>query len=388
VEATFARERMLDKLARELGIDPAELRLRNLIRPEDFPYRLEFGDGLQPVVHESGDYPAQLAALLEHTGYPRLRAEAAADRDAGETVGVGIACCLNEGAYGPFEWARVVAEPGGTFTGYVGAASVGQGVQTALAQVVADRLGVDVERVRIRHHDTDAVPEGVGSWADRTTALGGSALSLAAEELRRNALASGAAALGLPEAALEVAGDVVRARDGSRSTTLAELGCEGTARFERPGMAFSFSAALARVAVDEETGRVCVREYVGAYDVGRAINPMTVRGQLEGAAVQGIAGALFEEFPYDEDGQPLATSFVDYLLPTCADVPEVESLVFEFPAPDNPLGVKGAGNPGIVSTYAAVANAVSDALGTEVTRLPLRPPAVRALIAEASTVRA
>jgi carbon-monoxide dehydrogenase large subunit len=156
-------------------------------------------------------------------------------------------------------------------------------------------------------------------------------------------------------------------------------------------MAFSFGAALAVVSVDPDTGAVHVERYVGVYDAGRVINPLTLHGQLDGAAVQGIAGALFEEFSYDGEGQPLVTSFVDHLMPTCADVPSVESLVVEFPAPDNPLGVKGAGNPGIVGTYAALANAVARALdkrGRGVTRLPLEPMTVHGLLEDAATSRA
>jgi len=390
-EATFARERMLDLLADELALDPADLRLRNLIRPADLPYRLEFGSGVEPVVHESGDYPSQLQTLLDHVGYEELRDQTAAARSAGELAGLGISCFIGEGSYGPFEWARVVAEPDGSFTGYVGAASFGQGLRTALRQILADALDVPVERVRIHHHDTDLVAEGVGSWADRTTALAGGALLEASRELLRNARRAGATALGIDEDALELAGGEARVRDDGRSLALGDLHCEGTARFERPGMAFSFGTALAVVSLDRDTGAVDVRRYVGAYDAGRVINPLTLHGQLDGAAVQGIAGALFEEFAYDGAGQPLVTSFIDHLMPTCADVPSVESLVVEFPAPDNPLGVKGAGNPGIVGTYAALANAVADALeeeGRNVTRLPLEPVTIQALLEEATISRA
>jgi carbon-monoxide dehydrogenase large subunit len=175
-EATFARERMLDLLADELALDPAGLRLQNLIRPADLPHRLEFGSGVEPVVYESGDFPCQLQTLLDHVGYRELRDRTASARSAGERVGLGIACFIGEGSYGPFEWARVVAEADGSFTGYVGAASFGQGLRTALRQILADALDVPVERVRIHHHDTDLVAEGVGSWADRTTALAVGAL--------------------------------------------------------------------------------------------------------------------------------------------------------------------------------------------------------------------
>ena len=382
-EATFARERMLDLLAIEVGMDPADLRLRNLITPEDLPYRLEFGVPFEPVTHESGDYRGQFQALLDHVGYDELRNRVGTRRQNGELSGIGLACFINEGAYGPFEWARIVAEPDRTFVGYVGAASYGQGVQTALAQILADALDVPFERVRIEHHDTDSVLDGVGSWADRTTAMAGSALLLAARKLQGAARQAGAAALGVAEDTVDVTRDEVHVAGGESALTFAELGCSATTRFERPGMAFSFGASLSTVAVEAETGRVTVERYVGAYDVGLAINPMLVRGQLDGAAAQGIAGALFEQFSYDSDGQPLSASFADYVIPTCAEIPEVESLIFEFHAPDNPLGVKGAGNPGIVGTYAALANAVANAIGAggaPVTTLPLRPPLVYSLL--------
>jgi len=390
VEATFARERMLDLLAAKLGIDPVELRRRNLIPVEQMPYHVDLGPEHEALDYDSGDYAAMFEALLERVDYQALRTEQAERRNRGEAVGVGIACCLDEGGYGPFEEARVVAEPEGTFTAYVGVASLGQGVQTALAQVLADELGVDVDRVRIHHHDTDLVPHGVGAFASRTTSIGGSAIQLAVKELRERAMRDGAAVLGVHEDAVEVVGDAVQALDG-RSVTLAELGSEAVARFEKTTTDFSFCTSLAVVAVDRTTGRVTVERYVGAYDVGRAVNPMIVKGQLDGATAQGLGGVLLEEFAYDDQGQPLSTSFLDYLLPTIAELPEVESFWFEYAAHDNLLGVKGAGENGIIGTHATIANAVSDALaadGVSVSQLPLTANNVRKMIREATVVRA
>jgi carbon-monoxide dehydrogenase large subunit len=382
-EATFARERMMDLLAHELAVDPAELRLRNLITTADMPLRLELGPEYEPVIHESGDYREQFRALLDHIGYTPQSTNSGPGRRNGQGRGMGFSCFINEGAYGPFEWARIVAERDLTFTAYVGAAAFGQGARTSLAQILADALGVPFERVRISHHDTDLVLEGVGSWADRTSAMAGSAVLLAAQELHREACRAGAQALGVDEDALEVSKGVVRIHDDDRAITFAELGCTGTARFERAGMAFTFGAAVAEVTIDPTTAGVTVDRYAGAYDAGRTINPALALGQLNGAAAQGIAGALFEELAYGPDGQPLATSLMDYMIPTSAEIPEIESLILEFPAPDNPLGIKGIGNPGIVGTYAALANAVADAIGEDVVRvtsLPLRPSEVKTLL--------
>jgi carbon-monoxide dehydrogenase large subunit len=385
VEPAWVRERMVDLVAERVGLDPAEVRLRNLIPAESLPYAMDVGPETEPLVYESGDYEEQLRGLLEHADYAALRATQAAKRAAGELFGVGVACTFSEGNYGPFEWARVTADAGGAFTGYVGTASLGQGVQTALAQLLADAIGVPLERVRVSHHDTDLVTEGVGAYADRSTGIGGSALLLAVDDLKRQALAAAAAQFGVEEGDLELAGDRVGVRGGPQSATLGELAAEGTGRFETESIDFAFCASLGVVAVDAVTGRVEIEKYVGAYDVGRTINPMIVQGQLAGAAAQGLSGALFEELVYDESGQPLSTSLMDCLVPTAAELPEIESLVYEYPTRENLVGAKGAGNSGVVGTHATVANAVADALGPagrRLTRGPLVPDRVRALLRE------
>lgn len=381
VEATFARERMLDLLAAKIRLDPAELRRRNLVPVELMPYHVDLGPAHEALDYDSGDYHEMFGELLAHAGYEELQAERSERRSRGEAVGIGVACCLNEGGYGPFEEARIIAEPDGTFTGQIGIAGVGQGARTALAQVLADELGVEVERVRIFHHDTDLIKHGVGAYADRTTAIGGSAIVVTVAKLKERARREGAARLGVGEDAVEIAGDEVRAVDG-RSVTFGELGCEETGRFEKTTPDFSFCTSLALVAVDRATGRVTIERYVGAYDVGRAVNPLIIKGQLDGGAAQGLAGALLEEFVYDEQGQPLSTSFMDYLIPTLAELPAVESLWFEYRTEDNLLGVKGAGGNGMIGAQATLANAVADALagdGVTLTRLPLTPNNVRAM---------
>jgi carbon-monoxide dehydrogenase large subunit len=360
-------------------IDPADLRERNLIPPDTFPLTIELGEGNWPLAHDSGDYPAIWRRLLDDAGYAGLREEQRRRRAAGEVIGVGLSCFTEGVGFGPFEDARVVAEPDGAFTAYVGVASVGQGVRTGLSKILADALGVSLERVMVSHQDTDTVETGGGAFASRTIVVGGNAILVAVADLEHQARVAAALEFGVPEEEIEVSGGVARA--GGREVSLGELGCEGRGRFEKPSSTISCGGNVALVAVDPETGKVVVERFILAYDIGRAIDPALVHGQLVGAAAQGIGGALLEELVYDENGQPMSTSFVDYLLPTIAELPEIEAIVIEGGA-TNPLGVKGAGEGGIVGTLAAVGNAVADALGdpSVVKTLPLTPNAVRALI--------
>jgi carbon-monoxide dehydrogenase large subunit len=382
VEATFVRERMLDAVADRVGIDPVELRRRNLVPPESMPYSFGYGPGENGIVYESGDFPAQLEALLDHTSYTRLRGEQAERRRMGELIGIGIGCGLDESGHGPFEDARIVAEQDGTYTCYVGLASGGQGTATTVAQIAAEHLDVPIESVTVNFHDTDAVPVGYGASASRQTVVGGSAVVLAAEDFGRRAKSAGAVALGIGENDVELADGSVTSRIDGSTVSLARLGVEGRGRFEKADIDFSFCAAMAVVVVDAGTGELRIERYVGAYDVGRAINPLTVDGLLEGAAAQGLGGALFEECVYDGSGRPLSTTLMDYLMPTVAQLPEIESLVFEFRSRQNLLGAKGAAQNGIITTHAAVANAVADAIGrpASINHLPLRPSAVFELL--------
>jgi aerobic carbon-monoxide dehydrogenase large subunit len=386
VEATFVRERALDILAAKLGLDPTEVRRRNLIPADALPYRVETGPGSETLEYGTGNYPAMFDGLLTTAEYEQLKDEQARRRRLGEAVGIGVACFLDQGGIGPFEQARVVAESDGTFTGYVGVASVGQGVQTALAQILADEIGVSVERIRILHHDTDSIEDGMGAFASRTTSVGGSALVLAARQLKEYALVAGAQRLGAAQHEVVLRADEVWADDG-RAVTFGVLGCEASARFETSAIDFSFGSVLAVVSVDRGTGKVRVERYVGHYDVGRAVNPLMVRGQLEGGAAQGIGGVLLEELAYDNQGQPLCTSFMDYMLPTLSEVPHIETAWSEFPSEDNLIGAKGAGEAGIIGTMAVVANAVADALDPDrmaVTSTPLRADHVLRLLRDDS----
>lgn len=385
-EATFFRERMIDRAARRLGHDPAQLRKRNLVPLEKLPFQIEMGEGNGPIDYDAGDFGAVLDHLLAEGDYVQVAEEARRRRAAGEAVGVGVATHVEEGAFGRYEYARIVAAGERRFVLYVGVASLGQGVRTALGQIAADQLQIPREWLEVIHQDTDLVPQGFGAYASRTTVVGGGAVIGAAAELRRNALELASERLEIAPTDLELLpGGVVRPRgQPGAGLTLAELQCEGAFRYEQPAPTFDMGATMAVVEVDRETGAVSVRRIVVCQDVGRMVNPQLVDGQFVGGAAQGTAGALLERFAYDESGQPLVTSFMDYLMPTAAEIPPVDTVALELPHHDpeteHPLGVKGAGEGGVVSTGAAIANAVADALGAEhdlASHLPLRPETVR-----------
>jgi carbon-monoxide dehydrogenase large subunit len=392
-EAAFFRERMVDRLAHALELDPAELRARNVIRVDAMPYRMDLTDIQQPVIYDNGDFPQVFSTLLEESSYERLRAETAERRARGELVGIGMAAYVEETAFGRHEYAWIVPGESSGWVAHVGVASLGQGVRTALAQVVADHLQVDIEEVEISHRDTDLVPHGFGAYASRTTIIGGGAVVGAVADLKRKALAAAADRLEIAEGDLEFApGAVVHPRGNpSRGVPIAELGCTGHHRFDKPLPTFDMGACLAEVAVDADTGAVSVTRILVCHDIGQAVNPQLVDGQLVGGAAQGVGGALFEELAYDAVGQPLATSFMDYLMPTAAEVPPVDTVQLDLPHWDestsNPLRAKGAGEGGIVGSGAAIANAVADALGDDrvLSRLPLTPDALLALVRGATT---
>ena len=367
-EATFVRERMLDLVAAELGLDPVDLRRRNLVPAERMPFTYDLGPATPPIVYASGDFPGFFERLLEEADLHDLLAERSAGRSDGKRTGIGVAAMVELSGIGPFEEASVQARDDGTVVVRAGVGSLGQGIETALAQIAADGLGLGVERIVVQHHDTDEVASGFGSFASRSTVVAGNAVALAARALRESA----ADALGLEVASLDAE------REFGTLVTQGEI----RGRFDKEHPSFSFGAALSVVAVDEATGRVTPLRHIVAQDVGRAVNPALVHGQLAGGAAQGIGGALFEELPYDDDGNPLVVSLADYAMPTLAELPAIETIAIESAVDDNPLGIKGAGEGGIASAPAAVANAVADALGAageRIDRLPLTPGRVRAM---------
>jgi aerobic carbon-monoxide dehydrogenase large subunit len=398
-EATFARERLLDAAADELGIDRVALRRRNLLQPAELPHERGVTVLGHPVHIDVGDFPGLLATALERSGYDEWRREAEELRAEGRPVGCGLANFLEKSGGGGYERARVEVDERGRVRVATGGTSLGQGIETALAQVAADELGVEPADVEVVGGDTELVSAGGGSWASRSTIFAGGSAQLAA---RATAELAQTVAAELLEAAVED----VRLRDGrafvagspERGLTLGEVAaaCDPASAARRghePGlgagrtytdapMTYPYGVHLAQVEVDQETGGVRVRRYFIAYEVGRAINPALVEGQLAGGAAQGLGGALLEEFRYDPEGQPQSTSFMDYLIPSAAEVPAVGTAIAEdAPSPGTPLGVKGAGEGGVDGAGAAVAAAVEDALGATraVAALPIVPERVRAI---------
>ena len=396
-EANFVRERLLDIVAHRLNLDPADIRRRNLIRHEEMPYDL----GKHPfhyMVYDTGDFPGQFERALERIGYEKLKTTCADAKKEGRAIGVGIGCFVETSGIGPWEYARVEVDNAGKVVLYSGCNSVGQGIATALSQIVADELQVSMDDVRVVHGDTAKVPYGNGSNASRSTVMAGSAAVGASRKVKDKLLR-------LASSALEIdAGDLFL-RDGrvvARGAPERSLGFAEIAALALPGPAlksgmtpgiseedffatdkrpFPYGVHVAVVEVDRETGMITILDYLVTEDVGRKINPMIIEGQMAGGLAQGIGGALLEDFVYDEDGQPLATSFMDYLMPTVMEMPQAQFISTEdFPTPHNPLGVKGAGEGGITAAGAALANAVSNALGVEVKKLPLRPDYILQLI--------
>jgi CO/xanthine dehydrogenase Mo-binding subunit len=383
-EINFVRERLVDMAAHRLGIDPVELRRRNLIDRASFPHEVGTMYDGHPVIYDSGDYELLLdkaLAAFDYDGLKRWRSEPAAN---GLRRGLGIGYFVEKAGPAEREYARVELNDKGDVMVYSGSASVGQGVETILAQVCVSHLGLPYERVTVVHGDTGVIPEGMGAFGSRATMLGGAAVMLASEELRKQLLDAAAeeleaapADLTLTPAGVSVVGSP--SRNVSLTRLLSKQGgvIKVENRFVCDLLGFPYGIHFAAVEVDPATGAVHIHRFAVAYDIGRCINPVLVRGQISGGFAQGVGGTLLEEFSFDANGQPLSASFMDYLLPTSEDVPDVEMLITEdAPSPLNPLGVKGAGEAGTSAVGAAIANAVSDALGREVTRLPLTPQRV------------
>ncbi len=406
--ASLVRERAFDLIARRLGLDPAEVRLRNFIPTELLPYATGTSAFDTPTVYDSGDYAKQFKQALERFEYEKHKAWCADERRKGRAVGIGIGCFVEKTGGGPWEYGRVEIDVSGEVILYSGAADVGQGVETVLTQIVADTLPIDPERIRIVHGDTAVVPFGLGAFGSRSTVVAGSAALMATEAVKEKLLTLAATALQADRSDLSFEPDhvVARGRAGAR-ISYAELavlatptsartlgvtpGISAEAVFHADKMAFPYGVHLALVEVDQKTGFIRIPKYLIAFDVGRAVNPTLVKGQLVGGFAQGIGGTLLEEFSYDSSGQLLSGSFMDYLLPSVAEVPAVDVMLTEdAPSPLNPLGVKGAGEGGIVAVGATVANAVCDAFDglVAINRLPLTPEAVLDLAEDARRARA
>jgi aerobic carbon-monoxide dehydrogenase large subunit len=366
-EAAFALERLMDRLALELGADPAELRLQNFIAAEEFPYTTPTG-----AVYDSGDHAAALQLALRLAEYDEVRAEQQRLRASGEgpLLGVGIASWVERsgGQSGGGEFGSVSIEPDGTVVARSGATPQGQGHSIAFAQVVATALDVDLDRVTVVQGDTDEVPSGIGTFGSRSMQVGGSSLHEAAGMVLKEARRRAAVHLEVAEQDLRYSGGDFAVAGTSRSVALQALAGGEPLAAEvdvetGPPQSFPFGAYVAVVAVDRDTGEVSVRKLVAVDDCGVVINPKLVEGQIVGSIVQGIGQALYERVLYDEYGQPLVSSLMDYSLPTAAELPELLLGETVTPNPNVPLGAKGAGEAGCIGTPPAIVNAIVDALG-------------------------
>ncbi len=382
-EGTFVRERLIDAIAARLGHDPLAVRRVNLIATDAMPFDRGVDALGTEVIYDSGDYARLLDRLLGRIGHGDLEQGLAQRRSRGELVGFGLGMFVEKSGLGPFDDAVVALEAGGDIEVVTGTASVGQGVETVLAQICADGLGVAPERVRVVHGKTDRIAEGMGAFASRATVMTGSAVHLATIELRRKLLLEAGRLLQTAPADLTIEQGQIHAAGGS-ALSLADLGRElsqaqgialsAEARFSADHMTYPYGIMAVVVRVDGGTGGLAIERAWVAYDVGRAVNPMLIEGQIAGGVVQGIGGSLLEEFLYDEAGQPLAANFADYLMPNLAEVPPIDVLITEdAPSPLNPLGVKGAGEGGINAVGAAIASAIDAALARPgaVDRLPV-----------------
>src|SRR5213593_2208465 len=407
-ETVFAMDRIVDCLARELGIDPAELRRRNYIRPDELPYDfgMPYRDG-NPLVYDTGDFPLALEKALEAAGYRQFRAEQTRLRAQGVYRGVGISGYVEGTAIGPFEGATVKLDLAGRVIVATGAINSGQGHETSFAQIAADALDVPLDWVTIVGGDTAAVPFGVGTFASRSAVTAGSSIADACREVRGKLVRAAATLLEAAPGDVEIDDGKVFVRGAPGSTVdLARVVQASIPTFARPGVAspdfeatayhhvptvtFASAVHVARVEVDVGTGHVTLLRYVVAHDCGRVINPPIVEGQVHGGVAQGVGGALFEEMVYDASGQLLTGSLMDYAVPKAGDLPPIETIHLEFPSPRNPLGVKGLGEGGAISPPAAIANAIEDALapfGVRVTETPLTAARIVALLERAGRSR-
>ena len=405
-QAVLCMELTMDRIAREMGIDRADLRRRNMLTPAEMPSDRGTAIVLAgKVVYDSGDYVGSLDRALALAGWDDRAKRDAEVRSRGKLPGIGIACFVEETAIGPYETGNVRVDGSGRVTVLTGASPHGQGTATAIAQLVADELEVGIESILVRHGDTDVLADGVGTFASGGGAIAGAAARLAARKVKEKALTVAAEMLQASRDDLGWAEGEARTPAGA-SATLASIAGRATAwnampngltsfnldegaHHQVPGIAFANATHVCAIEIDPETGELAVTDYAVVHDCGTVINPMIVEGQVIGGIAQGLGGTLFEEVRYDAQGQPLTLDFADYLMPTAADMPRhIATGHMVSPSPLNPFGMKGAGEGGTTGSVGAIASAVADALaplGICVTSDgPFNPPTILRLIRSAT----
>ncbi|MGH2404006.1 MAG: molybdopterin cofactor-binding domain-containing protein [bacterium] len=404
-QANFVMERIMDRITAELRLDPVDVRRRNLVRPDQMPYRtgLKAADGT-PVQYDSGDYPALLEHTLAKFDYARRREEQRDARASGRLHGLGVCCAIESSGGGPYEGARVWVEGDGAVMVAISSPAQGQGHQTAISRIVGREFGIDPARITVTGGDTGLIPHGIGTFGSRTLVVAGSAALLAAQKVRERAIRLAARLLEASPQDLEISDGrvAVRGLPGS-GKTLAELvraafprggsapfegepGLVATHYFSPAGPAWSSGAAACAVEVDPQTAQVRILAYLAAHDCGTVVNPDLVEGQLIGGVANGVGNTLYERLVYDDQGQLLTATFLDYALCSATEAAPVHTTHLESPSPLNPLGAKGAGEGGIIPVASVLAQAIEDALegyDIRITRLPILPEAIFAALERA-----
>lgn len=400
-QANFVIERLLDRAAGELGMAPEELRFKNLVQADEMPYKTGIVHNGVASSYDSGDFSCCLRGVMEKIDFPAARREQGRQREAGRHLGIGLACYVETTGLGPYEGATVSIDAAGKIVVISGASSQGQGHATTLAQVCADELGVEPHEIEVVGGDSASIPHGVGTFASRTAVVAANATAQAARAVREKVLTLAAVSLEANPEDLEIGGGKVAVRGSAeRAITLGALarlakgghgysasasspGLRSTEYFYPTAATYSSGAHAAVVEVDVESGSVRLLRFAVVEDCGRMINPLIVDGQVIGGIAHGIASTLFEDVQYDDTGQPLACSLMDYLLPVATDLPSIEISHVENLSTRNPQGIKGVGESGVIAVPAVIVSAVEDALrpyGVKITSFPLSPERLFQLI--------
>lgn len=401
-QAVFVMERIMDRIARALGMDPAEVRLKNMIPAEAFPYDTNMKSFIgTPIVYDSGDFQTMLKKTLDAADYKSLREEQDAARTQGRLLGIGVVSYVELTGRGPWEGGAIRVEPDGIVSVHTGAPNQGQGHATTLAQICADELGVPMDSVNVTTGDTAMIPHGIGTSASRVGVLAGNAVRQAAIKVKRRILKAAGEMLEIPTTDLSIANGIIRSTSNSEaSLPLVDIagwsarrilpgedtpGLEAIEYFQVSQMTYASGAHLAVVEIDKETGAVDVVKYVIGHDCGRIINPLVVEGQIRGGLACGLGNALLEQHVYDDTGQLLTGSFMDYAMPRAANMPPLTIVHQENPSTLNPLGVKGTGEAGTIPVAATICSAVEDALAPlqiTLSQSPILPQDIWSVISE------